>query len=59
MDALYFGANAWGELFDLAAFWEEIFESVVGGFAVLNVGKWLQRGVFLAVVPRWEVLWVL
>ena len=47
------GADAWGELLDLAAFWEEIFESGVCVFAVFDVVEWFQRRVFLSVIPGW------
>jgi len=45
------GSNAWGELLNLATFWEEIFESGVCVFAVLDIVEQLQRGVLLSVVP--------
>jgi hypothetical protein len=54
-----FGADAWGELFDFAVIGEEVLEGWVGVFAVLGVGEGLQGRVLLAVVPGWEVFWVL
>src|SRR5437016_3635120 len=59
LDAGYLRADAWGELLDLAAFWEEVFESGVCVSAMLDVVEWFQARVFLSVIPGWQVLWVL
>ena len=59
LDAGHLGTDAWCELLDLAAFREEIFESEVCIFAMLDVVEWLQRRVLLSVVPGWQILRVL
>jgi hypothetical protein len=59
LDAGHLGTDAWRELLDLAAFREEIFESGVCVFAMLDVVEWLQRRVLLSVVPGWQILRVL
>ena len=44
---------------DLAAFWQEIFESGVCIFAVFDVVELLQRRIFLSVIPGRQILRVL
>ena len=41
LHAGHFGSDAGCELEDLAAFWKEVFEAGVGGFAVLSVDEFL------------------
>lgn len=55
LDACDFGSDAWCEFLDLASFWEEIFEGRIGVFAVVYVREWFPSGIFLAMIPSWEV----
>lgn len=53
------GADRRREIFFLHGRVEEVREGLVGAEAVLDVGEGLQRGIFLLMVPGWEVLGIL
>jgi hypothetical protein len=55
LNASHFGSDDWSEFLDLAAFGKEVLEGWICALSMLDVGEWLQFGVFLAFVPSREI----
>lgn len=54
-----FRSDSRGEFLNLRSFWKKIFEGRVGIFAVINMRKWLERGVFFAMIPDRQIVLIL
>jgi hypothetical protein len=59
LDTSNFGASAWGELLDLGARFQQIWESRICVQAMLDVNELFKRRVFFPMVPYWKVMRVL